>query len=382
MDIFQHLPRVTPPAAMNHTTPETDPSTAPPTQPVIVRLSQVEPEPVQWLWPHRLPLGKLSLLLGEPAVGKSLLALDLAARLSSGAPWPDSTEIPNEPGGVVLLATEDTLADVVRPRLDAAGADHSRITAVTSVRRNILSPLPLSLRAACLLPGLVHLETAIQNTPDCRLVIIDPLTRSFNQAAHSSHADTRAVIEPLAELAQRCHVAVLALHQAPRTARGFAVQKMLAKLSPGAARTAWALVPAGDSPDRRFFLPVKNTVSQLPTPLACSITRHEHQQAPAVVWEQQAPDIPAELDVSRIATHEDRRDAADWLRDALARGPVETKEIFHEAELHGYSQRLLRHAFRQLQAIRARQKLGSSGIWYWALPDHEQQLKQHAAASW
>lgn len=367
---------------MNPEVPDTNPLAAPPTRPVIVCLSQVQPAPLQWLWPDRLPLGKLSLLLGEPAVGKSLLALDLAARVSAGAPWPDSPETPNQPGGVVLLSTEDSLADIVRPRLDAAGADHSRITAVTSVRRNVLSPLPLPLRAACLLPGLVHLETAIQNTPDCRLVLIDPLARSFDQTAHSSHADTRAVIEPLAELAERCHVAVLAVHQAARTARGFAVQKMLAQLSPGAARTAWALVPAADSPDRRFFLPVKNTVSQLSSPLACSITRRQHQQAPTVLWEQQPPDIPAELDIRRIATYEDHCDAADWLRDALARGPVETDEIFREAEHHGYSQKLIRHAFRRLHALRARQTHGSNGYWYWALPEHEQKLQRIVALSW
>ncbi len=171
----------------------------PTTQPVIVQLSNVAPRPIHWLWPQRIPLGKLTLLVGDPAVGKSLLAADIAARVSAGIPWPDAPNETNQPAGVVLLCTEDDLADTVRPRLDAANADHRRIAAITSVKRNILSPLPVPLRTICLLPGLPHLETAIHNTPECRLVIIDPILPSLNLGATPSNADTRAVIEPLAE---------------------------------------------------------------------------------------------------------------------------------------------------------------------------------------
>lgn len=79
------------------------------------------PEPVNWLWLGRIPLGKLTLVDGDPGLGKSALMADFAARVSAGRPWPDHSLC--EAGGVVLLSAEDGLADTIRPRLDAAGGD-------------------------------------------------------------------------------------------------------------------------------------------------------------------------------------------------------------------------------------------------------------------
>src|ERR1700704_3468488 len=76
-----------------------------------------------------IPFGELSLLDGDPGTNKSSLSLALAARLSSGKAMPDGTMI--ERGGVLLLVAEDSLAKTVRPRLEAAGADLSRIAILT-----------------------------------------------------------------------------------------------------------------------------------------------------------------------------------------------------------------------------------------------------------
>src|SRR5918995_520738 len=94
-------------------------------------LSGVEPEEVSWLWPSWLALGKLALVDGDPGLGKSAMALDLAARVSAGLSFPDGARC--ESAGVVLLSAEDGLADTIRPRLDAAGADTSRILALATV---------------------------------------------------------------------------------------------------------------------------------------------------------------------------------------------------------------------------------------------------------
>ncbi len=104
---------------------------------VTVRLSDVAPAAVRWLWPGRVPLGKVTLLDGDPGVGKSLIALDLAARVTTQSPMPDRTLSDlDAPQGVVLLACEDDAADTIRPRLDAAGADCSRVVLLKAVRTN------------------------------------------------------------------------------------------------------------------------------------------------------------------------------------------------------------------------------------------------------
>jgi AAA domain-containing protein len=347
-----------------------------PTQPVIVQLSKVTPEPVQWLWQGRIPIGKLTLLVGDPAVGKSLLATDIAARVSSGAPWPDDSNTAGVPGGVVLLCTEDDLADTVRPRLDAAGADHSRVTAITSVRRSILSPLPSPLRATCLLPGLPHLEAAIQNTPECRLVLIDPIIPSLNRASSHSHTDARAVMEPLAELATRHHVAIVAVHRAPRTATGFALNRLAAKLAPGAARTVWALVHDADSPKRRLFVPVQNTIAQDAPPLPCYIASSQEHQAPVLKWADEPVGISAQGALDQSAAQDHQVAAREWLRDKLAKGPEKAACVLDDAKYDGFSHKAIRQAFRQIQAQRVRSGYGPGGFWVWAAPLQQEEVQQ------
>src|SRR5437879_1327567 len=99
---------------------------------VVVRLHQVEPQSVSWLWPGRIPLGKLTILDGDPGLGKSTLALDLAARVSRGAAMPDGT--PGVAGGALILSAEDAADDTIVPRLQAADAELRSILHIPAVR--------------------------------------------------------------------------------------------------------------------------------------------------------------------------------------------------------------------------------------------------------
>ncbi len=90
-------------------------STTPPTVEVCP-VSDLEPQPVDWLWPGRLALGKLAILDGDPGLGKSLMALDLCARLSTGRPFPDDRP-GSGPTNALVLSAEDNPADTITPRL-------------------------------------------------------------------------------------------------------------------------------------------------------------------------------------------------------------------------------------------------------------------------
>jgi putative DNA primase/helicase len=108
-----------------------------PTKPVapsaIMRtFSEIKPETLKWLWPGRIPLGKLTLLIGDPGLGKSLVTIDIAARISRGSNFPDGERC--EVGDVIFLSAEDDAADTIRPRLDAAGADVVRIHTLEGMR--------------------------------------------------------------------------------------------------------------------------------------------------------------------------------------------------------------------------------------------------------
>ena len=103
------------------------------TNPVLVCLADVPHEHIDWLWLKRIARGKLTLVVGDPGVGKSLLTTDLAARVSVGNSFPDGTPCPV--GSVFLISAEDGLADTVKHRLDRAGADTRNVLALTSVSR-------------------------------------------------------------------------------------------------------------------------------------------------------------------------------------------------------------------------------------------------------
>src|SRR5437763_990752 len=105
------------------------PSQKPPApQPSAHFLSQLPSKPLTWLWPGRIPFGHLTLLDASPGSGLSLVALTLAACISSGSPLPDGT--PTQQGHVLLLAPYDTPSDTLRPRLEAAGGDPTHLMLV------------------------------------------------------------------------------------------------------------------------------------------------------------------------------------------------------------------------------------------------------------
>jgi RecA-family ATPase len=88
---------------------------------------------VKWLWPGRIPLGKLSIIAGGLGLGKSYLTLGLSARISLGAAWPDQGVAPQ--GKVLIISAEDGLEDTIRPKLELLEADLDHIHAICTIVR-------------------------------------------------------------------------------------------------------------------------------------------------------------------------------------------------------------------------------------------------------
>jgi putative DNA primase/helicase len=99
---------------------------------MLVQLSTVKPESVEWIWPARIPLGKLSLVIGEPGDGKTMNVCDIAARVTRGLAWPDGAA--GVSGDAIILTAEDGLADTLRPRIDRQGGDSTRVWVLQGMR--------------------------------------------------------------------------------------------------------------------------------------------------------------------------------------------------------------------------------------------------------
>lgn len=344
--------------------------------PVLVRVADVQPERVRWLWPHRIALGKLALIAGDPGLGKSLITLDAAARVSRGTPWPDAQHTPNPAGGVVLLSAEDDVADTIRPRLDAAGADVTRIVVLEAVKhRDPETGAELS-APFCLASDLPSLELAVERVRDCRVVVIDPITAYLGRIDSHKNADLRAALAPLSELAGRHHVAVVAVTHL-RKSEGPAVYRAMGSLAfTAAARAVWAVTKDRDDPRRRLVLPIKNNLAGDVLGLAYTIERSGDAGAPVIAWAAEPVymlvDDALAFDRGDADGRTDREQAADWLRDALADGPMRSTDVIAQAKENGIAEKTLRRAFRDMGG--KPHKASFDGGWYWRLPGDDREV--------
>lgn len=331
-----------------------------------VCMADVTPTKVRWMWPDRIALGKLTIIAGEPGLGKSFLTLDMAARMSRGDAWPCS-EGGGEPGGVVLLSAEDDVEDTIRPRLDAAGADCRRIRAIQAVRKPTASGGVMSVPFS-LIEHLHLLETTIRETENCRLVIIDPISAFLGDTDSHNNSEVRGTLTPLAELAARYRVAIVAVTHLNK-GYGSAINRVIGSIAfTAAARAAYVVMRDEDDPGRRLFLPVKNN-------LGCDADgfayRIEGEPIPHVVWELTTVAISADeamggFEKTRGPEPDARRDAEEWLRDFLAAEPKPANEIFKAAALDGHSKSTIKRA-KAAMGIQAA-KDGYQGTWVWTLP--------------
>src|SRR5262249_12356961 len=157
---------------------------------------------LEWLWPGRLPLGKLVLLDGDPDQGKSLLTLDWAARVTTGRPWPDGS-LPGSPQPVILLAGEDNVFHTVSHRSLATGTDLNLVHLLRA------GPNALGHYRALQFPEEAPLlREALQETR-ARLVIADPLPAFLENAAGMNGPQVRRALTPLADIAQETRSTLL-----------------------------------------------------------------------------------------------------------------------------------------------------------------------------
>ncbi len=338
--------------------------------PVLIQLSEVKPELVDWLWPGRFAVGKLTLVAGDPGLGKSFLTLDMAARVSRGLPWPDSPQISQSPGGVILLNAEDGVADTIVPRLIAAGADLRRIVAIEAIRT--VTNGRTAARTFDLSKDLQALEQAIISIEDCRLVVIDPLTAYLGGTDSHKNAEIRGLLAPFAELAARHKVAIVAVTHLNKSGGGPAIYRAIGSLAfAAAARAAWAVSKDKDDEGRRLLLPIKNNLAPDTGGLAYRIEPGVGG-SPIVVWEADAVNLSADdalgSDSGDSVGTGALEEATEWLRDVLSDGARAAKEVKALAESDGIKPRTLDRAKKSLGVVADREGYSVGGRWVWSIP--------------
>lgn len=333
-------------------------------QPRLVRMSDVAPKPVRWLWPNRIAGGRLTLLVGMPGVGKSYLTVDMAAHITTGTPWPDGT--PCELGSVMMLTAEDDPADTIRPRLDAQGADASRVHVLTGAYRLDSKDEADTMIS---LANVDLIESALKSICDCRLMVIDPIG-SFLGGRTDSHRDNevRSVLAPIAKLAEEYGPAMLAVAHRRKSVGTVADDMALgSRAFTGLARSVWHLSLDPTDTERLLLLPGKNNLAAQTNGLACRILGD-----PGVIeWEADPIDMTADEALAQEHGRRGKKEsvtekAEGWLLDKLALGSRMAKDVKDLAHSAGISDRTLDRAANNLDVHR--EPAGFGKPWQWSLP--------------
>ena len=325
-------------------------------RPIVRTLADVPAREVQWMWPGRFPLGKVTLIAGDPGLGKSFLTLDMASRLSRGADWPDAAYPNRLPGSTLLISAEDDPADTIRPRLDAMGADTSKIRVLDGVFwTNAKAADPLRLDR-----DVSSIDKALETMEMPRLVVIDPISAYLGSVDNNSNADVRVVLAMLGALAEKHRVAIVCVTHLNKGGTGKAVYRAMGSLAfVAAARVAHIVTKHPGDERLRLLLPVKMNIDATRTGLGFRVEQGR------VAWAEGQAALTAD-DLESEGSQETATqlsDAMELIAIRLKDGPVPAAEINREGEEMGISSTTLGRARKRMGVKTTRQ----NSVFMWSL---------------
>jgi putative DNA primase/helicase len=318
--------------------------------PDIIRLSDVEREEVRWLWKGFIPLGKITILEGDPGLGKSTVTIDVAARVTAGLPFPDGTLC--EPGNVLMLNAEDDPSDTIRPRLEAAGGNPERAHFVSGT--DVLDDLERVVRAI-----------------DARLVIIDPLTAYFGKKDSHKDQDVRSMLSPLGIIGQQCGAAILPVRHFNKNSKAPAIYRGAGSIGIGAAaRSVLMVAQHPDHSERRLLSVVKSNLAERPRPIEFML--EQVGSTTHVVWLGESQ-LTEDAIAASASEPDDDRNLESILLEILQEGPIPPKEALARLRDAGFllSERSVSRARKRFGIKSKRVGFGPQAHYLWMLPIHD-----------
>jgi putative DNA primase/helicase len=337
---------------------------------VTVCMADVEACEVEWLWQDRFPIGSLSLLSGAPGGAKSYFTHYMAACVSTGRSWCDSA--PCERGSVLMISCEDDPASVMRPRLNACGADAKRVHVVEGV--NKIDPRTNKKSVTVFtLDDLKEMDITLEQMSDARLVVIDPIGSYFG-GKKDSHVDTqvRSLLMPLSLLARKHEVSMLIVAHTRKSAAGSADDTVLgSRAFTGVARAVHHMFRDPKNRERRMMLPGKMNLGVERPGIGFRLVG---VPIPEPVFETDAVKMTADEMTAILARrgssgqHRERSGVVEaWLRELLGVRRMGAGEIKDLARAAGLAWRTVQLAAHNL-GVQPRRNGFADGGWFWELP--------------
>jgi hypothetical protein len=367
----------------------------------VTSLADIPAELTEWLWPGRVPLGKVILVEGEPEAGKTSLVLDLAARLTMARPMPDLDpanlatfgplgEVAKlaklaelVPRNVLFMSAEDGASDTIKPRFLAAGGDPDRFFIQGEVDHyndrdeKIDHALPT-------FPSMAYHLHATVAARDVSLVILDGLGSFLDRGMNPNNdPDMRKVLGALAKIAADAECTIVIIRHFNKSANGNAMNRGSGSIGiTGMARVALQVTRHPDDDEERVLTVVKTNLTKKPPSLTYRIESTVIQgiPAPRVEWTGKSDITADELAAHsfRKATNPDDPSKADEARtfilETLADGPMWAKDLDDAAADAKHKSKTLqraRSALRESGQITTDRGAGNRSFWRLADDDRE-----------
>lgn len=347
-------------ANVANTTPKTSVSR------IITRKgSELKPRAIEWMWQDRFPRAMLSLLAGHGGLGKTTVLLDIAARITKGERWPDGVGAAKQ-GSVIYFSGEDSAEHTLLPRFLASKGDPERIYFVSAVKREDGE----GNRTFDLKADLLELEKTIADFGDVELVIFDPISSYFGNADTWRSNQVRAVLEPVAEMADRRRVSIIGNTHFTKAGKGSANMRILDSVAMIAvARACYVVVEDAEDENQRLFLRSKNNLGPPKDGLTFTIGTTFIDVGITASFARWGDPVSGSADAALAASEDKARprtaidEAKDFLREQLANGPKLVDDVYGAAGEIKIAARTLKRARAELGIISDKEHTADGKFW-------------------
>lgn len=348
--------------------------------------SDVVPRLVKWLWEEKFPRGKQGLLTGKPWTGKTTLAIDLIARITTGREWPDGTKNSMGPKTVIFANAEDDKEDTLVPRLMAAGADLSRVVFPLQTR-GIQKQKKIE-RAMNLKSDIKLIRECVEKHTDIVLLVLDPLSSYWGDVDDNRSKEIKPVMDKVAALCQDTGLTVIGLIHQRKAGEGDALGKVLGSVSiGGTARAVWEISKDPNEDGKYRMALAKGSVHKRRSGMTYSIgskdvvIEGQVSSQPVIEWNEEALEQTADqlLEQEREQAKESKEDKQINLARAflLSKLPMMAPEAIKGAKQEGIPPGTLYKAKEALNVLSVKVNPGSnSRERKWYLPDQVERKEE------
>jgi len=346
---------------------------------ILKRGDQVEEKALRWMWEPYFPFGKLIHFSGDSSQAKSPVTVDIAARVSTGAPWPDGTLNDHGPRSVIMLNTEDDLQDTILPRFRLAGGDKTKFYYIEGARVPSGESDWME-RGIILEEDISRIQQLASRIPDLALIVIDPITNYMEGKRIGDDLDARSILMPLRRLAGELDALIITVGHLNRREKGTSPMHRImgAAAFHAVPRAVYSFSPdpdeeskychimstvrscGGDGPSLRYKTEL--ITECLPDSYTTKIIR--------VVWTGKS-DVTAEDAVDPVSSSDKAQEteAAAILKDILRDGRKSAEECTKMLKAEGYDLETKLNAFRIRKKAGAQSKRFPPDTFYsWYLP--------------